>query len=452
MIRRRNEQARQPSRFPSTCRRQGGACRLRRCGRLEGRTARRRRGGPQHLCARAGREAARGRRARRARSRAATLGGGGSGRGAIAVLEAEDEDEAARFRAAARGAGALVNVIDRPKFCDFSFGSIVERSPLVIARLHRRGGAGVRAGRALADRGDVSRQPARLGGGGAGVAAALFGAFPKPPPRDLARFLRPRLRLASTARRARRISRRSRKGRGRAGSSWSGTGAGRPDDLTLRAVRALQAADHVIADGPVPEALRDLGRREASFEAFPAGASPALAARRRPSGSRPGRRWWCWSPATGARRRGKAPRSRRAWRHEPLRLRPRLLRGARHRARTARRGGGNRAQAGSRRSVARRGASRPMLFDDLRRCGGAEPGPESRSFRSRPTLRATRRCGRSGRRCAQARLARVVYLSTVGVYGDAGGAWVDEAGPVRAVTPRARARVAAEAAWAAFGP
>src|SRR5579863_5665633 len=50
----------------------------------------------------------------------------------VAVLEAEDDADAARFRAAARGAGALVNVIDRPFFCDFSFGSIVERSPLVI--------------------------------------------------------------------------------------------------------------------------------------------------------------------------------------------------------------------------------------------------------------------------------------------------------------------------------
>ena len=49
------------------------------------------------------------------------------------------------------------------------------------------------------------------------------------------------------------------------------------------------------------------------------------------------------------------------------------------------------------------------------------------------------------------RLARVVYLSTVGVYGDAGGGWVDEESPTAAITPRARARVAAEAAWRAFG-
>ena len=40
--------------------------------------------------------------------------------------------EAARFAAAARAAGVPVNVIDKPAFCDFSFGSIVNRSPLVI--------------------------------------------------------------------------------------------------------------------------------------------------------------------------------------------------------------------------------------------------------------------------------------------------------------------------------
>ena len=45
--------------------------------------------------------------------------------------------------------------------------------------------------------------------------------------------------------------------------------------------------------------------------------------------------------------------------------------------------------------------------------------------------RAIRLCGRSARACAGG-LRRVVYLSTVGVYGDSGGAWVDEASPLRA--------------------
>ena len=51
---------------------------------------------------------------------------------AIAVADCADDKEAARFAAAARAAGVPVNVIDRPAFCDFSFGAIVNRSPLVI--------------------------------------------------------------------------------------------------------------------------------------------------------------------------------------------------------------------------------------------------------------------------------------------------------------------------------
>src|SRR5205823_1274585 len=36
------------------------------------------------------------------------------------------------FRAQARAHGVPVNVIDKPAFCDFAFGAIVNRSPLVI--------------------------------------------------------------------------------------------------------------------------------------------------------------------------------------------------------------------------------------------------------------------------------------------------------------------------------
>src|SRR5580704_15692931 len=51
---------------------------------------------------------------------------------AMAVADAADDHEAKEFSAAARAAGVPVNVIDRPAFCDFSFGAIVNRSPLVI--------------------------------------------------------------------------------------------------------------------------------------------------------------------------------------------------------------------------------------------------------------------------------------------------------------------------------
>lgn len=47
-------------------------------------------------------------------------------------------------------------------------------------------------------------------------------------------------------------------------------------------------------------------------------------------------------------------------------------------------------------------------------------------------------------------LRRVAYLSTVGVYGDHGGAWVDETSPLRPVSQRSRQRVAAEESWQAF--
>ncbi|WP_306228811.1 SDR family oxidoreductase [Mangrovibrevibacter kandeliae] len=42
------------------------------------------------------------------------------------------------------------------------------------------------------------------------------------------------------------------------------------------------------------------------------------------------------------------------------------------------------------------------------------------------------------------------YLSTVGVYGDHGGAWVDETGPLRPVSKRSVQRVEAEAGWQAL--
>jgi len=47
-------------------------------------------------------------------------------------------------------------------------------------------------------------------------------------------------------------------------------------------------------------------------------------------------------------------------------------------------------------------------------------------------------------------LARIVYLSTIGVYGDHGGAWIDEDTPPRPVNDRSRDRLVTEDAWRAF--
>ncbi len=63
-----------------------------------------------------------------------------------------------------------------------------------------------------------------------------------------------------------------------------------------------------------------------------------------------------------------------------------------------------------------------------------------------PALRA---CGEE---LAQApRLRSIVYLSTVGVYGDHGGAWVDEQTPAKPFSARSRERLAAEQAWQELG-
>jgi nucleoside-diphosphate-sugar epimerase len=49
------------------------------------------------------------------------------------------------------------------------------------------------------------------------------------------------------------------------------------------------------------------------------------------------------------------------------------------------------------------------------------------------------------------RLRTIVYLSTVGVYGDHSGAWVDETTAPRTDTARGQKRLAAERAWREFG-
>ncbi len=76
----------------------------------------------------------------------------------------------------------------------------------------------------------------------------------------------------------------------------------------------------------------------------------------------------------------------------------------------------------------------------------APPAPGSGSeARTRHIQAALRRRCRSAKRSP-----RVVYLSTSGVYGDRGGAWVRESDPVAPQTARGKRRVAAETLWRAW--
>jgi nucleoside-diphosphate-sugar epimerase len=52
---------------------------------------------------------------------------------------------------------------------------------------------------------------------------------------------------------------------------------------------------------------------------------------------------------------------------------------------------------------------------------------------------------------ARGRARAIVYQSTIGVYGDRDGAWVDEDSATRPGSPRSTARLAAETAWRKFG-
>lgn len=52
---------------------------------------------------------------------------------------------------------------------------------------------------------------------------------------------------------------------------------------------------------------------------------------------------------------------------------------------------------------------------------------------------------------ARGRTRTIVYLSTIGVYGDSAGAWVDEDTQPRPGSARSRARLSAEEAWRRFG-
>ena len=100
-------------------------------------------------------------------------------------------------------------------------------------------------------------------------------------------------------------------------------------------------------------------------------------------------------------------------------------------------------------------ASRCSPFD------GVHPSPELReaisSASASPDLGRARRAGDpmlaalADDIAAASKLQSIVYLSSLGVYGDHGGAWIDETAPTIPPHTRGAARVDAELAWQALG-
>ncbi len=190
---------------------------------------------------------------------------------AIFIGDACDEDEAAEMQAAARAAGVPVNVIDKPKWSDFNFGSIVDRSPLLIA-ISTSGAAPVFA-QAIR-----TRIEALLPEGLRRWAQAALEWRPAVKSLDLPADKRRSL-WTSFARRA--LAEPAKIPDQALSIEWlaeaaehsastttgsvilAGAGPGDAELLTLRAVRALQNADVVMYDDLVSASVLDLARREA---------------------------------------------------------------------------------------------------------------------------------------------------------------------------------------------
>ncbi|HEY5306194.1 MAG TPA: siroheme synthase CysG [Pseudolabrys sp.] len=190
---------------------------------------------------------------------------------AVAIGAFEDDAAAAVFATAARAAGVPVNVIDKPSFCDFSFGAIVNRSPLVIgistdgaapvfaqairAKLEALLPKGFADWAAAAARWRSAVKASGLPFSGRRKFWQLFTAHAvanpasEPSESDFDRF------IAEV------------KGLGIEVENGSvtlvGTGPGDPELLTLRAVRALQSADVILFDDLVSRDVLDFARREA---------------------------------------------------------------------------------------------------------------------------------------------------------------------------------------------
>jgi len=190
---------------------------------------------------------------------------------AVAVGGFADDSEAEAFASAGHAAGVPVNVIDKPTYCDFSFGTIVNRSPLVIG-ISTDGAApifaqAVRAKlEAMIPRGFAHwaqaarrwRQTVRASG--LSFAARrrfwqMFTAFAvadpdhEPAQADLDDLIARTREQAAAA---------------EAGSvTLVGAGPGDPELLTLRALRALQSADIILFDDLVAHEILDFARREA---------------------------------------------------------------------------------------------------------------------------------------------------------------------------------------------
>jgi len=180
------------------------------------------------------------------------------------------EDDAKVFFAAARAAGVPVNVIDKPAFCQFQFGSIVNRSPVVVA-ISTDGAAPIVA---QTIRRKIETLLPRSLKTWMALAQSLREAVNRrlqPGPQRRAFWERFSDRVFSTLdtpeegvggallAEAERLAEAPATGR----VTLVGAGPGDAELLTLKAVRVLQSADVILFDDLVSADVLELARREA---------------------------------------------------------------------------------------------------------------------------------------------------------------------------------------------
>ena len=187
---------------------------------------------------------------------------------ALAVCQSVSNDDAVAFVAAARKNSVLVNIIDKPEFCDFTFGAIVNRSPLVIG---------------------ISTD-----GASPALGQELRGRLETMLPQKIANWLKTAADWRPTIKKSNLDSKQKRdfwhrfakkaldaKGqepddglletlisqtpKSEGNVCLVGAGPGNPELLTIGALRALQAADVVLVDDLVSQDIIDFVRREADI-------------------------------------------------------------------------------------------------------------------------------------------------------------------------------------------
>ncbi|PRX10015.1 UNVERIFIED_ORG: uroporphyrinogen-III C-methyltransferase [Martelella mediterranea] len=186
----------------------------------------------------------------------------------LALADCDGDAAAEAFAARARAEGVPFNVIDKPAFCSFQFGSIVNRSPVVVG-ISTDGAAPI-LGQAIRRRIETLLPKALAEW--AGLAASLrdaIGARLKPggarrtfwehfvdlsfsgrPDEGSAERLMTRATQIATAPQTGSVT-------------LVGAGPGDPELLTLKAMRALQSADVILFDDLISPDILELARREA---------------------------------------------------------------------------------------------------------------------------------------------------------------------------------------------